>query len=206
MNWRNKYYMQDLEQVIAQLADYSLRTHSAPCSPIFNQDCGVPNMYDPQGLKKVSTYYNTATDGRRSESTCQDLPPVAFGAPAHYNYPSSLNPTVWLSSLHDLKTVSASTCSVKSSDYLSDTSPSPIRAISEPSTPTATSYTKCPSCPKMFTGTSASQRRSLRRHVFSSHNMGNRLSCLDHTCSETFSNGRPDNRKRHMVQKHGWTF
>lgn len=132
------------------------------------------------------------------------IPPVGFGAPSDYNHPSIGLPDTLLTSLQDARTVDHTSCSVTSSDFLSDGSPTSSQAFSEPSSPTTSSVTRCPRCSKAYYGAPSNQRRNLRRHMLEKHSIEPRLQCSVPGCSTTFPIGRLDNRNRHLEQQHGW--
>lgn len=144
--------------------------------------------------------------GRRATAAVPPIPPVGFGASPNYNHPSVGWPNVSLAHLQDSRTVDPTSCSVTSSDFQSDGSPSSNQAISEPSSPTASSVTTCSSCSKSYQGTPSIQRRNLRRHLFEKHSLDPRLQCLVPGCRINFPPGRHDNRNRHLEQQHGWQF
>lgn len=201
--WRNQLYCDDLDWVLALFTNPFQPPQNVSLSPGDEAFTSSPlhssqRSHRPSGLDIVTSHALTAT------SVTQALPPVCFGASAQYNHPNSSTSGTWLTSFQDLRTIDTSTCSVTSSDFLSDGSLSPTRSSSEPSSQTSSSFTRCPSCTKAFGGEPRNQRRNLRRHMFSSHSVDPRLPCLVSTCSKTFAAGRVDNRKRHMEQQHKW--
>ena len=202
-DWRNHCYMYDLDQIIAIIAGYGRQDQNVACPSLPK---GPPNAILSRDLCERNSLFSQSVSPSASTPAppaLHNLPPVGFGASARENHPGNISPNVWMMSHQDLRAVDTATCSVTSSDFLSDESPSPSQSTSEPSSPTTESSTRCPFCPRVFKGDPANQRRNLRRHIFGAHSIDPRISCPEPTCNKTFVAGRSDNRKRHMLNQHG---
>lgn len=134
------------------------------------------------------------------------MPPYAFSGcleSVDLDNVTSDTPTTTLGTSANLPTTDPTAYSVTSPDLLSMNSRSSTRSPSVSSTDVPPTTTICERCHGVeFTGQLQSQRRSLRRHNATVHDIDARLECEFPHCGETFS--RDDNRKRHMEQQHGY--
>ncbi len=204
---RNECYVDELNQIFVLFARHTQQRDDAPDSLVLAEAINEPSMHNLQGLMDAQVdFIIPDTASGRATSGVPPIPPVGFGASPNDNHPGVGLPSVSLAHHQDWRTVDPTSCSVTSSDFQSDGSRSSSQAISEPSSPTASSVTRCPRCSKSYQGTPSIQRRNLRRHLFEKHSLDPRLPCLVPGCRINFPTGRHDNRNRHLEQQHGWEF
>ena len=130
--------------------------------------------------------------------------PAGLEASPYYNHSGRDTLNDFLGAQKIIQRWNPATSSITESDFLSDEPPSSTSSITGPSSLMNSDVTVCSHCPdRVFTGAPQNRQRNLRRHIFSDHGIGPRLTCPK--CSASFTPGRHDNLERHLRNAHRTT-